>query len=159
MPSQRTQFWRWHSHPTHESTHKCGLDLITLGRIATGCAGVPSLCYQNKKYSQPRIRPDSGAEDALSASSFSRALRSHSLQFGSGSSRRSLSERRKMTIFKAAACAGLLALALSAQAEITQAATATVVAIDTKASTLTMRVKFQDEAAETQRTVTWAKAT
>src|SRR5436189_2472095 len=118
MPSQRTQFWRWHSHPTHESTHKCGLDLITLGRIATGCAGVPSLS---------RIRPDSGAEDALSASSLSRALRSHSLQFGPGSSRRSLSERRKMTIFKAAACAGLLALALSAQAEITQAATATVV--------------------------------
>jgi len=64
-----------------------------------------------------------------------------------------------MTIFKAAACAGLLALALSAQAEITQAATATVVAIDTKASTLTMRVKFQDEAEETQRTVTWDKAT
>jgi len=58
-----------------------------------------------------------------------------------------------------AAAAVLLAVSIAAQAEIIHGAPATVVSIDPKASTMTIKVKFQDETAETQRTIAWDKDT
>jgi len=57
------------------------------------------------------------------------------------------------------AAAAFLATSLAVQAEITQGARATVVAVDAKASTMTVMVQFQDEKVETQRTVAWDKDT
>ncbi|APV51701.1 hypothetical protein BWI17_19625 [Betaproteobacteria bacterium GR16-43] len=64
-----------------------------------------------------------------------------------------------MKITTIAAAAVLFAVSIAAQAERIQGAPATVVSIDSKASTMTVKVKFQDEPAETERTIAWDAAT
>jgi len=57
------------------------------------------------------------------------------------------------------AAVALLTTSVAVQAEMSQGARATVVAVDAKASTMTVMVKFQDEPSETQRTIAWDKDT